>query len=90
MSFTVAEFESGLRRLTGTALRKTDRGHYDLSDAAGGAPVTCSFDAEADAVLGGLMRLSRARVVLEMSGLPDDQRADFLLRFEKTFQRGGG
>jgi hypothetical protein len=90
MSFTEAEFENGLRRLTGTAPRKNSLGQYDLSDAVGGAAVTCSFDPLPDAVLGGLMRLPRVRVILDMSTLPDDQRLEFMTHFERTFQRGGG
>lgn len=90
MSFTEAEFENGLRRLTGSAPRKTDMGFYDLSDAAGGAAVTCSFDPLPDAVLGGLVRLPRVSVIVDMSALPEDARLEFLTRFEKTFQRGGG
>lgn len=90
MSFTEAEFENGLRRLTGHPPRKTRDGLYDLSEAAEGAGVTCSFDPQPDAVLGGLVRLPRVRVVIEMSDLKPDARLEFLTRFEKTFQRGGG
>lgn len=90
MSFTEAEFETGLRRLTGKPPHKTRDGSYDLSDAAGGAAVTCSFDPQPDALLGGLVRLPRVRVVIELSDLPEEARLEFLTRFEKTFQRGGG
>ena len=90
MSFTRTEFENGLRRLTGAALRETGQGGYDLSDAAGGAPVGCSFEPQPDAVLSPLMRLPRARVVLDLGALDPAARVTFLMRFEKTFQRGGG
>ncbi|MGD9294648.1 MAG: hypothetical protein PVI41_07185 [Roseobacter sp.] len=90
MSFTEAEFENGLRRFTGTPARKTRDGSYDLSNAAGGAAVTCSFDPQPDAILGGLVRLPRVRVVIEMSALSKGARLEFLTRFERTFQRGGG
>lgn len=90
MSFTEAEFENGLARLTGSAVRKTDSGAYDLSDAAGGVLVTCTFTPQPDAVLGGLVRLPRVAVILDMSPLGDAERSRFLNRFEKTFQRGGG
>lgn len=90
MSFTVAEFENGLRRLTGAPIRKTLQGLYDLSEAADGTVVTCSFVPQPDAVLSPLMRLPRARVVLDMGSMPDEARVEFLMRFEKTFQRGGG
>ena len=90
MSFTQTEFENGLNRLTNGALGKTDQGHYDLSAAADGKPVSCSFEPQPDAVLSPLVRMPRVRVVLDMSSLDDEARSDFLLRFEKTFQRGGG
>ena len=69
MSFTREEFENGLRRLTGTLLRSTADGAYDLSDAAEGKLVTCSFEPQPDAVLGGLVRLPRVRVTLDLSAL---------------------
>lgn len=90
MSFTREEFEHGLERLTGTPVLQTPEGAYDLSAAADGKTVSCTFEPEPDAVLGGLMRLSRARVVLDMSALPEPDRTAFLDHFEKTFQRGGG
>ena len=90
MSFTRAEFENGLRRLTGSALKKTAQGAYDLSDAAGGLALSCTFDPQPDAVLSPLMRLPRALVVLEMEALDDATRIAFIDAFEKTFQRGGG
>ena len=90
MSFTQTEFENGLRRLLGSAPGKTPSGAYDLSSAAGGADVSCTFVPQADAVLGTLVRLPRVQVVLNLSNLPADARLEFLTRFEKTFQRGGG
>ena len=90
MSFTRTEFENGLARLTGSAVRETETGAYDLSDAAGGAAVTCLFEPQADAILGKLVRLPRVKVTLDMGALDDADRAAFLNRFEKTFQRGGG
>ncbi|TRD22236.1 hypothetical protein [Palleronia caenipelagi] len=88
MSFTRPEFENGLRRLTGGRLLSNGDG-YDLSQAAG-APVRCTFEPQPDAQLSPLMRLPRARVVLDMTGLDDAARIAFLRRFETTFQRGGG
>lgn len=90
MSFTRSEFENGLQRLLGAAPRLMDGGRYDLSDAANGAPVSCSFDPLPDASLSKLISLPRVRVELDMSALDDEARRAFLLRFEKTFQRGGG
>ena len=90
MSFTQTEFETGLNRLTDGALGIASNGAYDLSAAAKGNPVTCTFDPQPDAVLGGLVRLPRVRVVIEMSALSTAERVTFLSRFEQTFQRGGG
>lgn len=90
MSFTRAEFEIGLARLTGAPARLDPSGSYDVSAAAGGHPVLCLFEPEADAVLGGLLRLSRARVTLHLGAMPAAERAAFLDRFDRTFQRGGG
>jgi hypothetical protein len=89
MSFTRTEFEHGLERLTGVQPYYAASG-YDLSVAAGGKPVSCTFEPQPDAVLGGLVRLPRVRVVVDMRALSGDERVEFLTRFEKTFQRGGG
>lgn len=90
MSFTRPEFEAGLARLTGSPVRRDGGGAYDLADAAGGRAVACAFDPQPDAVLGGLVRLPRVRVTLRLGGLPRDERAAFIERFDRTFQRGGG
>lgn len=90
MSFTRVEFENGLRRLTKGAFGTTPSGAYDLSAAADGQTVTCTFDPLPDQRLSQLISLPRVSVVLDMSPLDDATRSDFLLRFEKTFQRGGG
>lgn len=90
MSFTRAEFENGLARLVGAPVAPAASGAYDLSPAADGTPVSCTFAPEPDQILGGLMRLSRAKVTLDLSSLPGPARRAFIDRFEKTFQRGGG
>lgn len=90
MSFTRAEFEIGIERLTGTPPRLNADHAYDLSGAAGGRLVICSFEPRADALLGGLVRLPRVLVTLRLNGLPIEERAEFVARFDRTFQRGGG
>lgn len=89
MSVTRAEFESGIARLTGAAALSSGA-VYDLSTAAGGRPVTASFEPQPDAVLGGLVRLPRVQVTLDLHALDKDERAGFMLHFDRVFQRGGG
>lgn len=90
MSCTRAEFETGVERLTGAPPRRLPTGAYDLTDAAGGRTVACTFEPQADAVLGGLVRLPRVLVTLDLAALPAGERCAFVLRFDRTFQRGGG
>ena len=54
------------------------------------AVVSIRFEAIEPAVLGGLMRLPRARVTLDLGSLDGDARQAFLAIFDQTFQRGGG
>lgn len=89
MSFTRTEFEHGLERLLGAKPVLGEKG-YDLSAAAFGLPVTCSFEPQPDAVLGGRVRLPRVKVALDFSRLNTEERLVVLDRFEKVFQRGGG
>lgn len=89
MSVTRAEFETGVTRLTGTAPVSSGT-VYDLSPAASGKPVTASFVPQPDAVLGGLVRLPRVQVTLDLRALDSAERADFVLSFDRVFQRGGG
>jgi hypothetical protein len=52
--------------------------------------VVVSFEALPMAVLGGVVRMPRARVKLAFQGLEQSERAAFLRRFDIRFQRGGG
>lgn len=90
MSFTRAEFEIGLARLTGGPPRRIKADSYDLSGAADGEPVICSFEPQTDALLGGLMRVPRVLVTLQLGALAISAREEFVSRFDRTFQRGGG
>jgi len=91
MAITREEFETGLRRLTGSVLQATIAGHYVLADiGAGRQSVRCSFERLPDAVLGGLMKLPRARIRLHLADLPREAREDFIASFDRIFQRGGG
>jgi len=91
MSITRAEFETGLARLTGGPLRPDGDGTYSLAGIGpAGEAVGCSFEPLPAAVLGGLLRLPRARIRLDLAALPPEARPAFLSRFYQTFQRGGG
>lgn len=93
MSIRPGEFEAGIARLDTAASQTTSGGiarHVVDHPSAGDATVTITFEKLEPAVLGGLMRLPRARVVLEMADLAPDARRAFLGVFDQTFQRGGG
>jgi hypothetical protein len=85
------EFEAGLARLTDRPFERDPGGAYLVPDTDPADPVvSISFEPLEDAVLGGLLRLPRARVVLDLTTIAADQRAAFVTRFDRTFQRGGG
>lgn len=93
MSIRPGEFEAGIARLDANASQTTSGGitrHVVDHPAAGGAQVAITFEKLEPAVLGGLMRLPRARVTLELAELAPDARRAFLGVFDQTFQRGGG
>lgn len=91
MAITRSEFEAGLGRLGGKPPRSKGDGRYVLADMGPDRRnVRCSFEALPDAVLGGRMRLPRARVTLDLAELPGKARTEFIAMFERTFQRGGG
>lgn len=91
MSITPAEFETGLERFTGASIQRVQGGAYALTRPDLGAHlVRCVFEPLPDVLLGGLMRLPRARVTLFTGDMPADARVAFLALFDRTFQRGGG
>ena len=95
MSIKPVEFEAGIVRLDSdapaSATTARDITTYAVDHpAAGGGPVRIVFEKLEPAVLGGLMRLPRAKVTLYLEGLSDDARRAFLGIFDQTFQRGGG
>lgn len=96
MSIKAAEFEAGIRRLDPAAVASasTEGGTVVFpvahSSAGGVGPVQITFEKLAPAVLGGLMRLPRAKVTLHLADLAPDARRAFLGVFDQTFQRGGG
>lgn len=99
MSIRRDEFEVGLERLSGAppvATAANGAVVYLLRDAARGdadkSPplVRCTFEPLPDTVLGGLLRLPRARVELDLTDMPGPERSGFIDRFDLIFQRGGG
>jgi hypothetical protein len=87
MSIRLVEFEAGLTRLDPAAPSTNVGGTYQIPSSDG---VSISFEKLEPAVLGGLMRLPRARVTLNVEALDQPARAKFLAFFDQTFQRGGG
>lgn len=87
MSIKLSEFEAGLARLDPSAPATNDGGTYSIPNTNG---VTITFEKLEPAVLGGLMRLPRAKVILNLEALDVDAREKFLSFFDQTFQRGGG
>ena len=96
MSIKPAEFEAGITRLDPAAVASatTTAGvvSYPVTHPAAGAAgsVTITFEKLEPAVLGGLMRLPRARVTLHLDDLDAETRRRFVGVFDQTFQRGGG
>ncbi|MDH3581060.1 MAG: hypothetical protein OEM91_10610 [Hyphomicrobiales bacterium] len=88
MALTLADFHRSLVTLApGLALRD---GQTEIEIDIGGAGVSITFEEQQETMLGGLLALPRARVTLELDGLDNAQRAAFLARFDRAFQRGGG
>ena len=87
MSIKLSEFEAGLGRLDPAAPATNTGGTYLIPNTAG---VSITFEKLEPAVLGGLMRLPRAKVTLNLEALDAPARITFLNFFDQTFQRGGG
>lgn len=87
MSIKLSEFQAGIGRLDPSAPATASGGVYQLANHGG---VTVTFERLEPAVLGGLMRLPRARVTLDLERLAPEARQQFLALFDQTFQRGGG
>lgn len=96
MSIRPTEFEAGITRLDPEAVASATMAGgittFSVTHPATGAggPVTITFEKLEPAVLGGLMRLPRARVTLHLDDLDADARRNVLAVFDQTFQRGGG
>jgi hypothetical protein len=87
MSIKLSEFEAGLARLDPAAPASNAGGTYEIPNTPG---ISITFDKLEPAVLGGVMRLPRAKVTLNLEALDAPSRTKFLSFFNQTFQRGGG
>lgn len=85
MSLSRAEFKATLAILLGRDTEAT--GAIEPLDQG---RVTIAYREEAPATLGGLLSLPRATVTLTFENVAEAARKDFLARFDRTFQRGGG
>ncbi|HUS95333.1 MAG TPA: hypothetical protein VMX97_01190 [Hyphomicrobiaceae bacterium] len=91
MSIRLDEFEAGLVRLNRNAMPDRDGTAYviPVADPDDGL-ARIVFEKLPPAVLGGLMRLPRARIVIDLLGVRPVARQPFRDLFDRTFQRGGG
>lgn len=90
MTVTRHEFELGLSHMTGEDPVRRPDGGYDMPTGSDGKRVFCTFEPQADAVLGHLLRLPRALVTLHLEHLSVPEREAFVTHFDRHFQRGGG
>ncbi|MEC9368798.1 MAG: hypothetical protein VX871_08920 [Pseudomonadota bacterium] len=71
-------------------LARMDATGTALCDLGAGKSVTISYEALTGVKLGKLLDMPRARVTITFDGLGDTEKSDFLARFDRAFQRGGG
>ncbi len=88
MSLTVAEFHRSLKRLVPNI--DVSEEAYSFQIPEGNGYVEISIDVLPSQTYGGLLELPRARIILNFTGLNDSERNDFITRFDRVFQRGGG
>ena len=86
MSLTPQEFVDTLARLGPPNHQPDGSYRFELT----GGTVHISYVPQKGVTLGGLLELPRAKVALDFDGVSEQTRAEFLKRFEFTFQRGGG
>lgn len=85
MSLSRAEFKATLAILLGRNTEETG-----ATEPLGDGSVSIAYRDEPPATLGGLLSLPRATVTLTFNDVAEAARKDFLARFDRTFQRGGG
>lgn len=88
MSLDLADFHRGLKALTPEIALLDGQTDVEVSD--GDFAVRISYEPMARETLGGLLKMPRAKVRLASDQASEGQWGDFLARFDKAFQRGGG
>lgn len=87
MGLTLAEF---LHSIAGLAPTSQENDGRTARFIVGSGTATVTFEALPHALLGGLVRMPRAKVTLVFDGVGAAERSLFLRRFDIAFQRGGG
>jgi len=87
MSLAEHEFVMGCERLAGEGDTVTKS---EANISVGQGAVVIRYEALPGALFGGLLKLPRANITLEYSGVSPEDQAKFTNRFNMTFQRGGG
>lgn len=88
MALTLDDFHRSLKALAPRLALRDDQTGVEID--TGGHRVSITFEQQEGTTLGGLLALPRARVTLALDGLDEQERAQFLARFDRAFQRGGG
>ena len=88
MALTLADFHRSLKALAPDLVLQD--GQTEVALPEDGKPVRITFEPQEGATLGGLLALPRARVTLAFDNTDREERARFLARFDRAFQRGGG
>lgn len=88
MALTQSEFLRALASLDAGAEVSSEP--VAATMAAGAGKVRIQFEPLDEVRLGGLLSMPRARVSLSFTRVGPDERRDFILRFDRAFQRGGG
>lgn len=89
MSIRLDEFEAGLARLARPQPVERGDGVYRLR-LSDGTSAAITFTTLPVVVLGGLMRLPRAKITIRFEHASAEAAAMFIRLFDRTFQRGGG
>lgn len=88
MALTLDDFHRSLKALAPNLALANGQTNVEIDE--GGAPVSITFEQQEGATLGGLLALPRAHVTLAFKSMDEEHRAQFLARFDRAFQRGGG
>lgn len=88
MSISYNEFIHSFKNFAPDYLGPLSAKHFKLQFGAGS--VTIEFEQLPKRTLGGLLALPQSNITLTMDSLTDEERQNFLARFDLSFQRGGG